>query len=509
MPNRFELVERVGRGGMGVVWRARDTDTGQIVALKVIHAMYADDPDYLARFEREVEVVRRIDSPNVVKVLGYGQQDGLPYMAMEYVEGQSLKDVIKERGKLSWTETRAIMLQVAEGLAAAHGVGVIHRDVKPSNILLTKDGTAKLADFGIARASDLTALTGSSTMLGTPHYMAPEGSPSAQSDLYSLGCVAYEALAGRPVFEGESQHQVLTQHLREAPDLGRLPRVSRRIVGRLIAKKPADRAESAAALAELLRSKKGELRGIGAPPLWAILGAPAAVAAGVAIVFGARWQSSGTKTSADGSGALVASTYTIPTPTPATPTVTPTAPPVTTDAVSTTVSLLATRAPTTNSTASSATATPRPPTPTATPRAPTPTPAPPKPTPTPAPWDLLPENTISIASMTRGTGNNYNVTIYYRYTGARTDISVFPATAGGCTDAFGHIVDVYFSGVGTTQSGKSGAIPAGKAGPMGFQIRPSVVRTSSSAVTCTSITFATNSSELAGATWSSPVAFNP
>ena len=249
---RFELLEQLGRGGMGVVWKARDTATGDVVALKLLHHMLAEDPDYVARFQREVEVAQRIDSPNVVKVSGYGRREGVPYMAMEYVEGQSLRDLVKARGKLPWEEARDIARQVAAGLAAAHAAGVIHRDVKPSNILITPDGTAKLADFGIARALDLTRLTGSSTMLGTPLYMAPEGQKDERADLYSLGCVLYEMLAGVPPFEGDSQQEIWRKHDREEPDLGKLPPVARTIVGELLAKEPGRRMASAARAAVVL-----------------------------------------------------------------------------------------------------------------------------------------------------------------------------------------------------------------------------------------------------------------
>jgi len=249
---RFELLEEIGAGGMGVVWKARDAESGDIVALKIVHAHLARDPNYIARFEREVEVARRIDSPHVVKVLGYGTREGLPYMAMEYVEGQSLRQILEAEGPMPWDRVKGLARQVAEGLAAVHAADVIHRDVKPSNILVTADGTAKLADFGVARALELTRLTGSSTMLGTPHYMAPEGTASAQSDLYSLGCVLFELLTGHPPFEGESQQAVIAAHIRETPPLSGLPNDARPLVAWLIAKSPVDRPAPAAAFVSAL-----------------------------------------------------------------------------------------------------------------------------------------------------------------------------------------------------------------------------------------------------------------
>jgi serine/threonine-protein kinase len=249
---RFELLERIGRGGMGTVWKARDQESGDIVALKVLHEQYADDPYFVQRFEREVEVTQRIDSPYVARTLGFGQREGRPYIVMEYVDGKSLREIVRERGHLPWSEAKKILREVALGLDAAHSAGVIHRDVKPSNILVTPDGTAKLLDFGIARALDLTAMTGTSTMMGTPAYMAPEGKPSAQADLYGLGCMAYEMLTGSPPFAGDSQGEVVVRHIREAPDLSRLPAEARPIVGWLLAKEPSQRPATAAGLVATL-----------------------------------------------------------------------------------------------------------------------------------------------------------------------------------------------------------------------------------------------------------------
>ena len=267
MTERFELLEQLGKGGMGVVWKARDTETGEIIALKLLHELYVDDEDYVARLEREVEIARRIDSPYVVKVLGYGQQAGVPYVAMEYVEGQSLRELLREKRKLSWDEwgqAKTILRQTAEGLAAVHAAGVIHRDIKPSNILIAKDGMAKLADFGIARAGDLTQMTRTAAMLGTPAYMAPDIETTEQSDVYALGCVLYEMLTGAPPFVSDSSQQVMMRHIREEPDLKKLPPEARPIAAWLLAKDVAKRAPSAAAVAAVLAgsSKSREALGL-------------------------------------------------------------------------------------------------------------------------------------------------------------------------------------------------------------------------------------------------------
>lgn len=254
MTERFELLQELGRGGMGVVWKARDDDTGEIMALKLLHSSYADDPDYVARFEREVEVAKKVDSPNVVKVLGFGLRDRVPFVAMEYIGGRSLRQHLKDAGPLkSWDDVKPIAIGLTKALEAVHAAGVIHRDVKPSNVLLDADGTVKLVDFGIARAADLTRMTGSVTTLGTPAYMAPDSEASAQSDLYGLGCVLFELMTGAPPFEGDSQQQVFVRHIREDPDLDQLPARARRIVGWLLEKEPARRPPSAAEFLAVLQ----------------------------------------------------------------------------------------------------------------------------------------------------------------------------------------------------------------------------------------------------------------
>jgi serine/threonine protein kinase len=248
MTERFTLLSELGRGGMGVVWKARDEETGQIVALKLLREAYAEDPEYLARFERELELARRIDSVHVVKVLGYGVREKVPYLALEYVDGPSLHAALVAHGPYSWPETRALLIQMTQGLADANAAGVIHRDVKPSNVLIGPDGVAKLTDFGIARGLDLTRMTATSTLLGTPAYMAPEGPKDARSDLYSLGIIGYELLTGAVPFKGTSYQEVVVDHIRTPPDLSKLPPEARDVVGWLLEKDPAVRPQRASAL---------------------------------------------------------------------------------------------------------------------------------------------------------------------------------------------------------------------------------------------------------------------
>ena len=252
MTDPFELLEQLGKGGMGTVWKARNTATGGYVALKLLHSIYVDDADYVARFEREVEVSQRIVSPNVVQVLGYGKRGDIPYVEMEYVDGKSLREIVRDGGPMSWEDSKPLLRQIAEGLGAAHAAGVIHRDVKPSNIMVNSAGVVKLADFGIARAMDLTRMTGGVTMLGTPAYMSPDIETTEQSDLYGLGCVLYEMLTGAPPFVADSQQQVLMRHIRDQPDLEKLAQGARKITGWLLEKDPRRRPASAAALIGVL-----------------------------------------------------------------------------------------------------------------------------------------------------------------------------------------------------------------------------------------------------------------
>ena len=252
MTERFTLLSELGRGGMGVVWKARDEETGSIVALKLLREAYSEDPEYLARFERELELAKRIYSRNVVEVLGFGVRGKVPYLALEYVEGPSLHEALVAHGPYSWTETKAILTQLTQGLADAHAAGVIHRDVKPSNVLIGPDGVAKLTDFGIARGLDLTRVTATSTLLGTPAYLAPEGPKDGRSDLYSLGVIGYELLTGAVPFKGTTYQEVIVEHVRTPPDLTKLPAEARPIIGWLLAKDPSARPQRASDLLPVL-----------------------------------------------------------------------------------------------------------------------------------------------------------------------------------------------------------------------------------------------------------------
>jgi serine/threonine protein kinase len=248
MTERFDLIEVVGRGAMGVVWRARDSSSGKTVALKLIRGAYVGDPEYTERFAREIELACRVKSPHIVRVRGYGQRQGAPFVVLEFVSGQSLRARLKESGPFPTGQARGLLAQIADALAAIHAAGIVHRDVKASNVLLTDAGIAKLTDFGIARTDTGPGRQRTTGLVGTPAYMAPEGPRDARSDLYSLGVLYYELLTGNLPFPGTSYQEVLLAHASQQPDLRRVPPTEKGLVGWLLSKDPAARPQSAAAL---------------------------------------------------------------------------------------------------------------------------------------------------------------------------------------------------------------------------------------------------------------------
>jgi serine/threonine protein kinase len=218
---RYRLIELLGRGGMGEVWRAHDTDTERIVAIKLLPAHLSADEDFQRRFRREAHAAARLSSPHVIPIHHYGEIDGRLYVDMRLIESRDLGAMLAY-GPLDPARAVGIIEQVAKALHAAHEVGLLHRDVKPSNILLDRDDFAYLIDFGIARAADETRLTKSGHMIGTFHYIAPERLDSqidedARADIYSLACVLYESLTGDPPFPGTTTAQLIAAHLNTPP----------------------------------------------------------------------------------------------------------------------------------------------------------------------------------------------------------------------------------------------------------------------------------------------------
>jgi serine/threonine protein kinase, bacterial len=218
---RYRLIELLGRGGMGEVWRAHDTDTDRIVAIKVLPAHFSENEDFQRRFRREAHAAARVNSPHVIPIHYYGEIDGRLYVDMRLIEGHDLQAVLAD-GPLEPARAVRIIEQVALALHAAHKVGLLHRDVKPSNILLDDNDFAYLIDFGIARAADQTRLTQSGNAIGTFAYIAPERlgtrtEEDARADIYSLACVLYECLTGSPPFAGDTMAQLVAAHLHAPP----------------------------------------------------------------------------------------------------------------------------------------------------------------------------------------------------------------------------------------------------------------------------------------------------
>lgn len=218
----FELKEKIGQGGMGVVYRARYVKNDREVAVKLLPPEIAADKKIAIRFERELEVLKKLKHPNIVYCFGGKCEGDQHFYAMELVEGGSLERLLKKRGRLPWEQVVEYSLQLCSALHFAHDHGFIHRDVKPGNLLLTNTGKLKLSDFGLARARTEARLTEHGKTMGTFHYMAPEqirGKPplSPQTDLYAMGCVMYEMLAGRPPFRGHAPAEILQKHLEKPP----------------------------------------------------------------------------------------------------------------------------------------------------------------------------------------------------------------------------------------------------------------------------------------------------
>jgi eukaryotic-like serine/threonine-protein kinase len=263
---RYQLSNRVAIGGMGEVWQATDLVIGRTVAIKILKDEYLGDPGFLERFRAEARHAALVNHEGIANVFDYGEEDGSAYLVMELVPGEALSAIIERERQLPTDRVLDIVAQTANALQAAHAAGLVHRDIKPGNLLITPEGRVKITDFGIARIADQVPLTATGQVMGTVQYLSPEqasGHPaSPATDIYSLGIVAYEALAGKRPFTGESQVAIAMAQINEQPPPlpATVAEPVRNLVMSCIAKNPADRPASAAHLARAAQAlRRGDV----------------------------------------------------------------------------------------------------------------------------------------------------------------------------------------------------------------------------------------------------------
>jgi serine/threonine-protein kinase len=265
---KWIIDKQLGRGGMGRVFLAHESPAGQVAAVKVLAAELAQEPGFLQRFQREIEVLDQLKHPNVVGLLDSGSQDGLFYFAMEYVDGPNFEQLLLKQGRLPWKEVLDAALQICPALKHAHDRGIIHRDLKPPNLLRNSEGVVKLTDFGIAKVFAARHLTNTGGVVGTAEYLSPEqalGKPATKrSDLYSLGVVLYTLITGRPPFQGRETTELLHKHVyaqfdRPAKLVPELPHELDEVICQLLEKDPSRRPGDAMVLQRRLESIRRKL----------------------------------------------------------------------------------------------------------------------------------------------------------------------------------------------------------------------------------------------------------
>jgi eukaryotic-like serine/threonine-protein kinase len=279
---RYELDSRIAIGGMGEVWEATDHVIGRTVAIKILKDEYMGDPGFLERFRAEARHAALVNHEGIASVFDYGEEEGSAFLVMELVPGEALSTILERDGSLSTDKTLDVVAQTAAALQAAHAAGLVHRDIKPGNLLITPDGRVKITDFGIARIADQVPLTATGQVMGTVQYLSPEqasGHPaSPATDTYSLGIVAYECLAGKRPFTGESQVAIAMAQINEQPPPlpATIAQPVQNLVMAMIAKKPEDRPASAAAVSRAASAlRRGDLAAAAAA-VPAVAGAAAA-----------------------------------------------------------------------------------------------------------------------------------------------------------------------------------------------------------------------------------------
>lgn len=254
MGGRYEIIEKIGVGGMAIVYKAKDLLLNRVVTIKVLRDQFASDEDFVRRFRREAQSAASLSHPNIVSIYDVGKDGDTEYIVMEYVEGQNLKELIRNYAPLSSEQSIHLALQIAAAIRHAHDHHIIHRDIKPHNILVTADGRAKVTDFGIARAVSAATMTHTGDIVGSVHYLSPEQAKGVQtneqSDLYSLGIILYELLTGKVPYDGETPIAIALKHLQENPVLPTKlnPRISEgleNMILKAIAKAPEKRYQTA------------------------------------------------------------------------------------------------------------------------------------------------------------------------------------------------------------------------------------------------------------------------
>src|SRR6056300_1313097 len=266
---RYEILEILGEGGMAFVYKARDMQLEKFVAIKTLKPNYVNQETFVDRFKREAKTAANLNHPNIVQIFDWGIEEE-PYFVMEYIEGNTLTSIIAKNRSISLSDVLFIGAQVSSGLHAAHQKGLVHRDIKPGNIMITPDGKVKVTDFGmVSLQNEESDITKTGSILGTASYISPEqaqGKPvSIESDLYSLGTVLYELITGRPPFEGETPIATATKHLTEKPkklSLYRkdIPKGLENAVLKLLHKYPKDRYKNAEDLRAVLLQQRKQLQ---------------------------------------------------------------------------------------------------------------------------------------------------------------------------------------------------------------------------------------------------------
>ena len=267
--DRYQIIKTLGEGGMANVYLAHDTILDRNVAVKVLRGDLANDEKFVRRFQREALSASSLSHPNIVEMYDVGEDDGQYYIVMEYVDGKTLKQVLKSRGKLSITEVVDIMLQLTDGMAHAHDAYIIHRDIKPQNIMILSNGMIKITDFGVATALNSTQLTQTNSVMGTVHYLPPEQAQgkgsTIRSDIYSMGIMMYELLTGLVPYKGENAVEIALKHLKEPlPSVRKtdpsIPQSIENIIIRATAKNPKNRYTDAREMHEDLKTALDESR---------------------------------------------------------------------------------------------------------------------------------------------------------------------------------------------------------------------------------------------------------